>query len=717
MRTLVFAVIFATAAPLAAQGWIEPITPIRPVPIGRVEKVRTAVQVAVTGRVARVTVEEWFRNAGPRLDEAAYLYPLPGEAVFTDYSLWQGDQELRGEMMDASQARSIYETIVRQRRDPALIELAGHGLVRARVFPIAPGETRKITLRYTQILDRVGDAWRFRYAGGPVTAPRSFRLATDSGTAFGDPYSPTHQVRTTRHDRSLEVTLADSATTGDVELYLPLAARTVGLSLVTHRPPGEDGYFMLLLAPGAAADAAALHRDVVAVLDVSGSMSGEKIAQAQAALIQVLGTLRAGDRFRLVAFSNGVRRYRTEWTPLSAESRRDAETWVRGLEAEGGTNIAGALDEAFSQPPADGALGVVVFLTDGLPTVGEQSPEKIADAADQRRGAFRVFSFGLGFDVNTYLLDRLTERARGATEYVRPGGNIEAAVGDLAAKLASPVMTDLTLSADGAELYDVQPDRLPDLFASDEVVVFGRYRGAGNGERVVTVSGRRGGRTERFSAGADFSAEAPQARYIEQLWAARRAGALAQEIRLHGPNTEVLESLKRLALRYGILTEYTSYLVQEPNVAMNGVILREMRPRDQAGAPAVAQAQEQSAMRGALSLQAITVTTGAARADSTWTQAAASGRAIQRVGARVFERRDSVWTDLRHGDSLRVVTVAPFSDAYFALLRALPELVQPAALAPAVLVAGVRVSIKIQEGGRSSWGAGELEGIVRGFRE
>src|SRR5947207_5463076 len=275
MRTLVFAVAFAAAAPLAAQGWIEPITPIRPVPIGRVEKVRTAVQVAVTGRVARVTVEEWFRNGGPRLDEAAYLYPLPGEAVFTDYSLWQGDQELRGEMMDASQARSIYETIVRQRRDPALIELAGHGLVRARVFPIAPGETRKITLRYTQILDRVGDAWRFRYPAGPLTAPRSFRLATDSGTAFGDPYSPTHQVQVTRRDRRLEVTLADSATPGDVELYLPLAARTVGVSLVTHRPASEDGYFMLLLAPGAAADAAALHRDVVAVLDVSGSMSGE----------------------------------------------------------------------------------------------------------------------------------------------------------------------------------------------------------------------------------------------------------------------------------------------------------------------------------------------------------------------------------------------------------------------------------------------------------
>ena len=264
-------------------------------------------------------------------------------------------------------------------------------------------------------------------------------------------------------------------------------------------------------------------------------------------------------------------------------------------------------------------------------------------------------------------------------------------------------------------MYDVQPDRLPDLFANDEVVVFGRYRGAGSGERTVTVSGHRGGRTERFSASADFSAEAPQARYIEQLWAARRAGALAQEIRLHGANTEVLEALKRLALRYGILTEYTSYLVQEPNVAVNRLAPPTM-PQDQAGAPAGSRAREQAQMRDALSLSAITVTAGAAQADSNWNRAASSGRAIQRVGARVFERRDSVWTDLRHGDSLRVVTVAPFSDAYFALLRALPELVQPAALEPAVLVAGTRVSIKIQEGGKASWNVGELEGIVRGFR-
>src|SRR6266700_5943742 len=204
-------VLLCSFAPgLGAQGWIEPIHPLPVVPGGRVEKLRSAVQVTVSGRVARVTVEEWFRNAGSVMDEGSYLYPLPGEAVFSDFSLWQGDRELKGEPMDAAQARAIYEEIVRRKRDPALIELAGHGLLRARVFPIGPGETRKITLRYTQILDRTGDAWRFRYAAGAVAASRSFRLQLDSAARFGDPYSPTHRLTLTRSGDHLEVVLADS---------------------------------------------------------------------------------------------------------------------------------------------------------------------------------------------------------------------------------------------------------------------------------------------------------------------------------------------------------------------------------------------------------------------------------------------------------------------------------------------------------------------------
>ena len=725
-RLLLGAVTLAAtlASPLGAQGWVDPVRPVPPTNItGRIERLRSTVQVSVSGRVARVTVEEWFRNNGPVMDEGMYHFPLPGEAVFSSYSLWQGDQELRGEAMDATQARSIYEAIVRQKRDPALIELAGQGLIRARVFPIGPGETRKITLKYTQLLDRAGDAWRFRYLGdrNRQSAPRSFRMEVDSAGRFGEPYSPTHQVQVSRRDNRLEITLGDGAPGGaggggDFELLLPLSRGLVGLSLVPHHPAGEDGYFMLLLAPGTS-DAAALRRDLVAVIDVSGSMSGEKIAQARSALIQLLASLREGDRFRLVAFSGGVRRYSQEWTAATPQGRRDAEAWVRSLDAEGGTNIAGALTEAFAQPPAEQALGVVVFLTDGQASAGETDPERIAERAEQGRGRFRVFSFGIGDDVNTYLLDRLTERARGTTEYVRPGENIERAVGSLAAKVASPVLTDVTLSGAGVELYDVQPGNMPDLFAGDEMVVFGRYRGVGSGEWSVTVQGRRNGRQEEFRT--PVSNRTADARYIEQLWASRKAGALSREIRLRGQTRETMDALKQLALRYGILTEYTSYLVQEPTVALRGAAEdRLMRtpasaPANQAGAAAVGQATREKSMRDAESVARLeeVVVTGfdGARPRS-------GINATQRVGGRLYIMRDSTWTDLSHGDSLNVVSIAPYSEAYFALLQALPDIRDAAALEPAVLVAGKRASIKIGEGGKTRWNPGELERLVREFR-
>ena len=714
----VLALLLLPVAGAAGQGWIEPLRPV-PMPRGAVTKIRSEVQVAVTGRVARVSVEEWFRNDGALLDEASYLYPLPGEATFSDFSLWQGDRELKGEPMDAGQARSIYEEIVRRKRDPALIELAGHGLVRARVFPIAAGETRKITLRYTQLLDRVGDAWRFRYVTGTgpgATAARGFRIVVDSASRFGDPYSPTHRV-TSRHDGDrLEVALADSAARGDFELFLPLARGLVGMSLITNQPVGEDGFFMLLLAPGGGTGATpSVSRDLVAVVDVSGSMSGEKLDQARAALVQLLGGLRSGDRFRVVSFGSGVRRFATGWTPAAPDSVRAAQDWVRRLDTDGGTNIAGALAEALAEPPRDGALGVVVFLTDGMPTVGETDPEHIAEQAERGRGPFRVFAFGIGNDVNTYLLDRLTERARGVTEYIQPGGDIEQAVGALAAKIASPVLTDLTIRGDGVELYDLQPQGLPDLFAGDELVVFGRYRGDGRGERTVAVTGRRNGRDERFSTGARFGDEPASADYVQQLWAARKAGALSQEIRLHGANSEIVSELKRLALRYGILTEYTSYLVQEPGVVVQRSDFLNARPAPaaQVGSEAVGRAKAEKRMAGSVNLDADVVS---GMADSIAVRERGSATRTQRVGGRMFTWRDSTWTDIAHGDSLRVVAVEPFSDAYFALLRALPELRGPAALGSSVLVAGRRVSLKIAAGGKATWTDGELATVLRDFR-
>jgi len=308
-----------SSCPLAlhGQGWVEPT---RPLPGSWIERVDSRVGVVVEGNVATVVVDEWFRAHGRPMGEADYLYPLPPDAVFNGFSLYQGEEELRGEILDADQAREIYEAIVRKRRDPALIELAGQGLLRARVFPLNPGETRRVTLRFSQLLERAGDALHFRYSGGvpnatacgeggsappnpcaPDSARVQFRLRAPRGEDFLAPFSPTHTLNFTREGSTLLVE-ARGELSGPFSLFLPLAREGLGLTLATHKPLAEDGYFLLSLSPGRG-DVPSQPRDVTVVLDVSGSMSGEKMRQARSALLNLLETLAPGDRFRLIALT------------------------------------------------------------------------------------------------------------------------------------------------------------------------------------------------------------------------------------------------------------------------------------------------------------------------------------------------------------------------------------------------------------------------------
>ncbi len=730
MKVLLSALLMGLiAAPLAAQGWIEPPPHRRP-EFG-VTKVRTVVSVRVTGRVAAIEVEEWFRNEGGGLGEGDYLYPLPGEAVFSNFSLFQGDEELRGETMDAAQARAIYEEIVRRKRDPALIELAGHGLIRARVFPIGPGETRKITLRYTQVLRRSGDGLQFRYAAGGRTGrsslegvtglrpqqgapvPLAFTLWIDNANEFRDPFSPTHQVDVTRDDGTLRVRPRGELN-GDFSLFLPFARSVVGITLATHRASGEDGYFMLTLSPGRP-DGRTVPRDVTIVLDVSGSMSGSKLDQAKAALHQLLGSLERADRFRLIAFSSSVRTHAATWSGAGAGDLRSARHWVDGLSADGGTNIAGALEEAFRVRTSAGRLPIVVFLTDGLPSVGERNPERIAAQAEADRGGVRVFAFGVGHDVNTYLLDRLSAAGRGSTQYVQPGEDVEVALGMLAAKIRHPVLTDLEIADAPVELTEIYPSTLPDLFAGEELIVFGRYRGTDRARTgAVAIRGRRDDRHEQYRTQVTFPVHQLDNDFIPRLWASRKIGVLAREIRLGGPNPELEEEIRRTALRYGLLSEYTSYLVQEPQDVANvpaGAPPRRSAamPSTMVGARAVAAAEQARARREAKSTLELEA------ADEVLLGRGHVGQA-RHVAGRLFKDQNGVWTDLQHDSARRVVRIAAFSDAYFAVLAALPELKPYVTEFGSVIVSGDRVAIHIDDAGTERLSAQAVQRLVREFR-
>ncbi|CAN5804228.1 VIT domain-containing protein [soil metagenome] len=752
--------VFALLLPAAVsgQGWIEPRPGPQPLPQWGIEKLRTVVTVTVADRIATVEVEEWFRNNGSGLGEGDYVYPLPGDAVFTSYSLYQGDREMRGEMMDANRAREIYEGIVRAQRDPALIELIGKGMVRARVFPIEAGQTRRITLRYTQVLEGAGDALHFRYAAGvrhagvrradvtpmPVSlnggdvAPLTFTLHVENGARFRDAFSPTHRVRVDRERGRMTVRPRDEIA-GDFAVFLPFAQRSVGLTLATHRPAGEDGYFMLTLSPGDVAEAR-VPRDLTVVVDVSGSMSGEKMEQARRAVQQLLGTLTPEDRVRLIAFSSRVSLWREGWTTATREDLRRAHAWAEDLRADGGTDIHGALELAFRAESPASRLPIVVFMTDGRATNGETRTERIVAMTESQRGRTRVFVFGVGYDVNTHLLDALSVAARGTTQYVRPNENVEEAVALLGMKIRHPVLTDLALERGPVRLKDVYPRVLPDLFAGEELVLFGRYEGAGQGR--IGVTGRRGASTERYATQARFPERDRGSGYLPRLWASRKLGDLDRRIRsarADGASKEqvvvMIEELRETALRYGLLSEHTAYLVQEPaTLAAQGADAVRSGGMFMAPAPvttgqtAVLRAEEARRSREVSSVADMEAVQrlSAARLSSPEAPAAgavsgagtglAANRDARTVAGRSFNLRNGVWEDVAHRRESRLISVEPYSAAYFALLRVLPELDPVLRELNPVLVAGSGASIRVAAGGQAVFSDAELRRIVTEFR-
>lgn len=712
-----FLALILPLAPLGAQGWIDetrPVGPVRSDPA--VVRVESSVRVTLDGRVARFEVTERFRNTGRGIAEGTYHYPLPGEAVFSNFSLFQGEQELRGEMMTAEEARTIYEGIVRRLKDPALLTLVGHGLVRAQVFPIQPGETRTVILRFTQLVERDGDALRVRYAAGSRgDAPVTMWVRATGAAQYATAYSPTHEIDETRRDGEMHITI-EPPVRGDVDLVLPLRRGLIGGTVLTHAQPGDDGFALLFLAPPPAGESATVSRDLTFVVDVSGSMSGTKIDQARRALHQALGSLRRGDRFRLIAFSNAVRHFREGFAPATPAVLAEARRYVDDLAATGGTNLAGAIDAALAIPASAERLPLVFLLSDGLPSVGEREPDRIAADAAGRIGRARIFTVGVGQDVNTYLLDRLAVEGRGSATYVAPDADVADAVGGVIAKLSHPALTDLRIVRAPVEFVEMSPAVLPDLFYGEELVVLTRYRGTGSGP--VIVEGTRDGRRERFTIEARFARHDDANAYVPQLWASRRIGDLTREIRIEGATAQRIARVRELGLRYGILTEYTSYLVQEPELLarQEAVPMPAAAPREMTGERAFRDAQATAGMTSSKTLAAadqlmanrVAEVAGRDRDER-------ERREVRRAGGRLFAWRDGAWTDIGHRPELRMVTIAPFSKAYFEVVAAIPALRERLAVGAPVVVAGGRVSLKVATGGQTEWTSGALARFVRDF--
>ena len=546
------------------------------VPIARSFEVKeVALDARIRDQVADVQVSQTFHNPGSFQLESEYLFPMPEDGAIQNFVLLVDGKELPGRLLSKDEARRIYEEIVRTRRDPALLEYMGRGLYRTSVFPIPPGADRKVTMRYTRVCKRDRDVVEFAYplATQKLTAKPIQKLSVSLRIESRDPiksvYSPTYDARIDRGgDRDVRVHFEQFNTipTADFRLIYTLSEGSLGASVLSYRPSAsEDGYFMLLASPEVkAADTKRQPKTVVFVLDRSGSMSGKKIEQARNALKFVLGNLREDDTFNIVAYDDRVETFKPELQRYSPRSREEAERFVDNIREGGSTNIDGALKSAMEMIRDDSRPSYVLFLTDGLPTAGETKEIAIAEhcrSANTNRA--RLFVFGVGFDVNARLLDRLSAGNSGTSEYVKPDEDIEAKVGRYYAKLTAPALYDIRVELSGKDVNRAYPRDIPDLFDGGQLILVGRYREGGN--TTVRLSGKVGGERRSFefpselaSAGRGSSHD-----FVEKIWATRRVGDLIDQIDLHGQSKELVDELVAISMKYGILTPYTSFLADE----------------------------------------------------------------------------------------------------------------------------------------------------------
>ncbi|MHC4924780.1 MAG: VIT domain-containing protein, partial [Planctomycetota bacterium] len=580
--------VLATAAPGAmAQNVIirhRDRRPPHPHPIPRPRPIRGAtrlevrsldIRTTIEGRVATTNIDEVFFNPSASQLEGEYLFPLPVGAAVEKFSMFVDGKEVAGEVLDQDKARGIYEAIVRSQRDPALLEYVGTKLFRARIFPIPPRSEKRVKLSYSQLLsgDSGATTYRFplanaRHAPKPI-AKASLVVEVKGTRNLSAVFSPSHRVDVVRKDdRHAKVSWEATGVRPDRDFTLMLQepAGELGFSFAAHRPVGEDGTFLLLVAPAVVPDAKPLPRDVVFCLDTSGSMSGKKIEQARKALKLAVRSLNAGDRFAIVTFATEPRLFRDRLLDAGDEEKGAAIKWIDGIQAVGGTCIDEALQASLGYlREGDGASsrpGVVLFVTDGLPTIGEREPARILKRAmDSASKRVRLFPFGVGYDVHTELLDRLARDLRGARDYVLPEEDIEQKVSALVAKTTHAVLTDVTLEIEGITVHDMYPRRLPDLFRGTELAVLGRY--GANGSAVIKVRGKVNGKVKEFVNEVTFPKSDEGSQYLGRLWALRRVGHLLDDIRLNGETAEVKKEVVRLSKKYGILTPYTSYLVLE----------------------------------------------------------------------------------------------------------------------------------------------------------
>jgi len=659
------AVLLAAAPALRADGFIIPSPrPGQDIPPLSVKYHR--VKVEIVNQVARTSVDQVFVNHFGRDIEGTYIFPVPEGASVSEFAMYIGNERVQGEILDSREARRVYEDIVRRMRDPGLLEYMGRNLFRARVYPIPANGEKRVQISYTEVLKSENGLVKYLY---PLNTERfsrdpledvSISVRVESQVPIVNVYSPSHKVSVSKDSAGrARVGYEDKRVRPDKDflVYYSLSKDDVGLSYMNWEGP-EGGYFMLLASPRyAAAGERVVNKTIVLVLDSSGSMSGAKIRQAKEAARFILNHLGPRDEFTVVDFDDGVTPFSDALVPATDDNIGRALKFVDAIEDSGGTNINDALLAALSRMRGGERPSYVLFLTDGLPTVGTTETADILRHAQQANSSrSRVFVFGVGNDVNTELLDRISSDHRGTSVYIGETEDLEAAISGFYEKISSPLLSDLAVTFRGIETSQVYPRSLPDLFKGSQLVLVGKYKGRGPVSIVLT--GKSGREEKRFVLEGRALVSGDSFNFLPRLWATRRIGYLLEEIRLQGSNQELADEIRRLGLKYGIVTPYTSFLVTE----------KEAQTLD-AAAPAAREAILGGVVGGV----------GAVRAAKATQIFKLEDRAAQVASERIlykddktFYLKDGVWTDSEYKDGAPATEVKFNSDAFYKLIAEKP---------------------------------------------
>ncbi len=594
---LVVVIFWALALPVLcrADGFIVVHDPPHPLPghfsFAPLEVSFHRVSVAVTDLIAVTTVDEEFYNPNDRRLEGTYIFPLPEGSHIDRFSMDINGRMMEAELLPADKARALYEEIVRKAMDPALLEYIGRGAFKLRIFPIEPGSRKRIRISYTQLLRSDAGLVEYvyplnteKFSATPVRDV-SVKITLDGKEQLKSVYCPTHAAEIRRDGERRAVVGWEARNVWpdtDFKVLFSRKANPVGIDLLASRSPGGNGYFMLLASPGITAPrVSAAPKDICFVLDTSGSMAGAKLEQAKKALAFCLANLNPGDAFEIIRFSTEAESQLGGLMSATKPNLERARELVDGFTPIGGTAIGEALGKALglrgggnARPTAGTPKGgeardgesrpyMVIFLTDGLPTVGETQEDRLVDQVKNAGSAARVFSFGIGTDVNTHLLDRIADETRAVSQYVLPNEDIEVKVSGFYTKIREPVLSNISLSFTnpGVRITQVLPKNLPDLFNGDMLVVFGRY--SGKGPSAAKITGTFNGKPHEFTADVSFPESQPDNPFIPRLWATRRVGVLLDEIRMRGESAELRDEVVSLSREFGIVTPYTAYLILE----------------------------------------------------------------------------------------------------------------------------------------------------------